>query len=172
MKEKYLVLDIETTGLNPWYGCQITCICAKDSEGKKYDCCVQKKDVDIGERNLIENFLNWVSNRMDHKIITKNGKMFDIPFICTRSIITEAKGYSGLLEMNHFDLQEITKKRVSLSDMATLFSCENKSGDGKKAIKLWFDCNYKELIKYCMQDVEVTEQVYKKYLYFKREHKK
>jgi DNA polymerase III epsilon subunit-like protein len=31
-KEKYIVLDIETTGLNPWYGDRITCICAKDNK--------------------------------------------------------------------------------------------------------------------------------------------
>ena len=36
--ENYIVFDIETTGLRPQES-RITCICAKDSSGKKLEVC-------------------------------------------------------------------------------------------------------------------------------------
>jgi hypothetical protein len=32
--KKHITFDIETTGLNAWYGDRVTCICAKDSAAR------------------------------------------------------------------------------------------------------------------------------------------
>jgi hypothetical protein len=41
--------------------------------------------------------------------------------------------------------------------------CDSKSGKGEDAIELWRQGRFDELKAYCMQDVEVTWQVYHKY---------
>lgn len=161
--KKYIVLDIETTGLHPWYGDRITCICAKDSNGDKFSAV--RKD----ERLLISSFIEWLTLKHhvnDYLLITKTGKGFDIPFIMTRIALmrelTETE--KGILSYDHFDLDEITHGRISLNDTAKLLKCTPKSGTGKNAIKLWEQKRYSDLEKYCMQDVETTEEVYVKWL--------
>ena len=161
--KKYTVMDIETTGLLPWYGDRITCICAKDSDGDKF--AAVRKD----ERLLVESFIKWLTARHgnnDCLLITKNGKSFDIPFIMARIAmmkeLTEAE--KAILNCDHFDLEEITCGRISLNDTARLLKCTPKSGTGEHAIELWEEGRYHELKAYCMQDVETTEEVYLKWL--------
>jgi len=162
--DKYIIFDIETTGLNPWYGDRITCICAKDSEGNIFGYSHEQ------ETKIIDSFYVWLAKYKggDHTLITKNGLSFDIPFILTRFQMFAIKGAcdNGSMEIfnfEHFDLHTVTSKWVRLSDMATLYGVENKSGDGKNAIKLWKEGKIKKLLSYCHKDVEVTEQVYLKW---------
>ncbi len=167
MAEGYVVFDIETTGLNPWYDDRITCISAKDDEGNWFsEVCNEFKN----ERYCIRKFIFWLREKEDKLLVTKNGKGFDIPFILSRLSkpskridIILVLALSVFKKEEHFDLQEITSKYISLKDMAKLFSCEPKSGDGISAIKLWEEKRYDELKSYCEQDVNVTEQVYLKY---------
>jgi len=168
-KPKYIVLDIETTGLLPWYGNRITCICAKDSDGKRFGM------VDKDEIEIISFLVDWLRKRKQSKylIVTKNGKGFDIPFVLARlalqcRINTEESGDFFMfillfLSYDHFDLQEITRKRISLESMAELLGCTPKSGDGKNAIKLWNEGRYDELKEYCAQDIDTTEEVFLKW---------
>ena len=161
-KEKYIVLDIETDGICPWYGNRITCICARDFDGYKFAM------IDQDEIKIINSFLGWLKHRSreEYFLITKNGKQFDIPFILTRLALRSNVNHKGalfLLVYEHLDLQELTKKKVSLDDMARLFKGRLKSGTGKNAIRLWRAERYDDLMKYCMQDVETTEEVYLKW---------
>ena len=156
------MLDIETTSLSPAYG-RITCICAKDSDGERFEM------VEEDESLLIDNFIDWMKprNRFGFFLITKNGKQFDIPWLLLRESLI--MGYYpdddevALHKYQHFDLQEITSRRISLQSMAELLNCAPKSGTGKNAIKLWNERSYDELRDYCMQDVETTEEVFLKW---------
>ena len=157
-------MDIETTGLNPWYGDRITCICGKDSDGKRFGMVHQD------ELNIINQFLNWVlidRESEDIFLVTKNGKQFDIPFIMARFTLNCGLAPKDielfLLIYDHFDLQEITRKRISLQAMAELLGCTPKSGTGMNAIKLWDEGRYDELKEYCAQDVDTTEEVFLKW---------
>lgn len=171
MMNKYIIFDIETTGLSPWYGDQITCICAKDSEGNAIKL-IHQKEGECNERDVMRKFLYWLHNHNDleqYYLITKNGKLFDVPFILTRELRSETEsvfptsmGGFNLLHMKHLDLHQITSKPISLANMAELLGCTLKSGDGLNAIKLWKEGRYDELAEYCMNDVVVTEQVYLK----------
>jgi len=161
-----VVFDIESTGLLPWYGDRITCICAKDSNGNRFGM------VDEDEQKLIDSFLNWIGQRSykEFFVITKNGKQFDIPFILARLAKKNSRGQKNglfILDYEHFDLQEITDKPISLNNMAKLLNCILKSATGNDAIKLWKERKYDELKAYCAQDVDTTEEIYLKWLKLK-----
>ena len=161
-EKKYIVLDIETDGLCPWYGNRITCICAKDIDSNML------KTTNKDELEMIDLLLEWLTPR-SHKeyiLVTKNGKQFDVPFILTRLAIRSHfnnRDALHLLLYEHLDLHEIAKKKVSLDDMARLFKCKLKSGTGKNAVMLWNMERFDDLLNYCTQDVEITEEVYLKW---------
>ena len=161
--KKFICLDIETTGLLPAYGSRITCICAKDEDGKEFSCC------DRDEAKILKKFNEWLIKRDidEYYLLTKNGKQFDIPFIIIRSALSVEQEViettRDILHYEHFDLQELTTKRVSLQVMAELLNCTPKSGTGSNAIKLWDNHKYKELEEYCMQDVLTTIEVFQKW---------
>lgn len=166
MNEKnYIVFDLESQGLNPCYGDKITCICAKDNDGDIF------KKAGDNEKEIILNFFNWLSSKKDYFFVTINGKDFDIPFIITRCFLNGIDFLSSefLLKVPNFDLQQLTSKKISLSDLAILFLGTKKSNYGKYAIILATEKRYEELIKYCMEDVLLTEKIYYKIKEFKNE---
>jgi predicted PolB exonuclease-like 3'-5' exonuclease len=155
----YLVLDVETTGLSPLYGDRITCLCARHSGGKDIKLCLDS------ESDIIKYFFEFLSQFKDFVLVSKNGKLFDVPFIMWRAYFWEQIGVAQqLLVLEHYDLQEITKKWIGLDDLATVLRIEGKSGNGLQAIQLWNDGKREELMAYCFQDVLVTEQVYKRFI--------
>lgn len=120
--------------------------------------------VDKDELKIILGFIDWIKEMPfpEYFLVTKNGKQFDIPFILARTVLFSIKQLDSLkiLSYDHFDLQEITSRRISLQSMAELLNCTPKSGTGSNAIKLWNEKRYKELMDYCAQDVLVTEEVF------------
>lgn len=165
---KYIVLDIETTGLNSIDN-KITCICAKFKH-ESFEKSYKRSCSNEGEiiRGLLD-YLEWVflfSQEEKIPIVTKNGKMFDIPMIvCRNSFIEKPKNVNWKLFYNsftHIDLQESTKGRVRLDDMATLMNFNNKSANGMKAIEWFNKGKYGKIVKYCWNDVLLTEKVFLK----------
>lgn len=159
--------------MKPLYLEKVTCICAKDSDGKTFSMVMTHPNFDMGDKEyfvndegaLLQSFFTWLSHRPHRKyfLVTMNGKQFDLPFIFIRYVLRY--GYdpeNDLPELlyDHFDLQEITSRRVSLQCMAELLGCNLKTGTGKEAIKLWNERRYYELKEYCLNDVEVTEEVF------------
>lgn len=156
-------------GLRPLYGDKITCICAKDSDGERFAKVMTNPNYGPNdERELLDDFAIWLSYRdsKDHFFVTKNGKEFDLPFMFIRHTLQD--GYCEdddlvFLKYPHFDLQDITSKRIGLQQMAELLGCTPKSGTGANAIKLWKEGRYEELKAYCQQDVDTTEEVFLKW---------
>lgn len=159
MVSKYIVFDIETTGLNPTSS-KITCICAKSDSGSSYNGC------HTNERGLIRDFLKWIKKEKVSLLISANGKDFDIPFILMRAYIRkiESKEVLFINKFKHFDIiNDITDKKISLNNLAKVYGFGLKTGDGKEAIKLFENSKFDKLIDYCMNDVELTEKIYLKY---------
>ena len=159
--KRYIVFDIETTGLNP-LDSRITCICArtKDSEAVYQGC-------HTNEKGLISDFIKWLRKENDGLLISANGKEFDLTFIFMRAFIKglSFRNMKFILKFEHFDIiKDITDKKISLNNLARLYGFKLKSGDGVNAIKLFEDIKLEELMEYCMNDVKLTEQVYLKYL--------
>jgi len=164
---KNVFFDIETLGLNAWYGDKVTCICAQTEDDEVFQGVMKHKG---NEYELINDFFKWLINlNYDYNIqlVSKNGKMFDIPFLCARMTLSseyvEQTIINEVLNMPHFDLQEITYKRISLDDMAKMYGIKGKSGHGLQAIKDWKNKAYNKLRSYCANDVRVTKEVYEKY---------
>lgn len=155
-----LFLDLETTGLSPWYGKKITCICAKDSEGNVF----QESLKNMNEGILIRYFLNWVKERQDYTLVFHNGMKFDIPFLCARACANgfNYEKFKFILWMRFADTMNVVSKWIKLNDLAILYGVARKNGDGAGAIELYNRGRFEELEKYCLQDVEVTKQVYEK----------
>lgn len=154
--ENNLYLDIETTGLN-WTKHRITCIGIKH-QGKT------EVFIDESEEIVLTNFFYFFKFNIGNisQIVTKNGEMFDIPFIVARYLLKcgDNEIYDTFMNFKHFDIHLITKGWVKLDDMAKILKIEGKSGNGLKAIALWHANRYEELIEYNKQDLEVLEQVY------------
>src|SRR3990167_8361317 len=150
---KHIYFDIETTGLEPAYGSRITCICAKDEDGLLFS---ESKE---SERDIIKDFVDWLFTRdsKDYKLVSKNGRNFDVPFIFIRAATWEMFNYVKAIERYlHFDLQAITHKWIGLDDMAKLYGLKTgKNGSGLFAIELWDQRRIPELLSYCKNDVEV-----------------
>ena len=122
--------------------------------------------MDKDEIDLIQSFLNWISSYSDDDtfLVTKNGRQFDVPFLMVRRTLLDLFDKDSdsidLIDFDHFDLEEITSKRVGLQQMAEILNCRPKSGTGKDAIKLWQEERFRELKEYCTQDVDTTEAVF------------
>ena len=151
--------------MTPWYGDRITCICAKDSNGERFE------RTDEEEQKIIYDFFAWLTKRPadEYSFVTYNGKEFDIPFILARQALTvDLNKPNGLflLDYQHIDLYQIVKqitgKRMGLDTVARLLGCTPKNGTGTKAIELWKAGELDKLKEYCMNYVLVTEEVYHK----------
>jgi uncharacterized protein YprB with RNaseH-like and TPR domain len=159
-----ITFDIETTGLNPWYGDRITCICAKG--GNYYSTPIDNFEcVDEEEIVIIRTFIDYLKQHPDHILVSANGKAFDVPFIMARIAQLDCRTIKSAfkeLAREHFDVMTVMEKRVSLNNMAKLLGLGQKSGTGKAAIALFKNQAYTMLKNYCMDDVKLTEEVYKK----------
>lgn len=157
----YIVFDIETTGLNPAFDSIVTCICAKDSEGNIFIDNLANKT----ETQLINTFLDWLRAEMENNplMVTCNGIEFDIPFILLRCLKLGINPLGLFDVFKQFDIQRVTFKKISLKDMGTLLKCNFlKKESGIDAIKLYQEESFRDLIKYCMNDVNLTEEIYLK----------
>jgi uncharacterized protein YprB with RNaseH-like and TPR domain len=164
INKKYLVFDVETTGLRGVES-KITCICAKDNEGDWF------KGAGEDEAKIVNDFLDWLNKKEFNLFVSANGKDFDIPFLMIRGAyfcnILPEKFYKFTKE--HFDIiNDITSYRISLDNLARILGFNLKTGNGLKAIQLYNEGKYSELVNYCMNDVILTEKVYLKLLELKR----
>lgn len=174
MRKIYIPIDIETSGLHPWYGDRLTCICAQ-AHGLS---CSPFQLANEEETVIIKGFLTWMENigeitkdflhPPDFTFVTANGKAFDFPFLLSRtSQISPEDLYSmryyltAPQRFHHFDiLTDITDKRISLNNIARILSLPVKTGDGKQAIQWYLDREFDALEAYCMADVELTWKVF------------
>ena len=90
-------------------------------------------------------------------LISFNGEHFDIPLL--------NKYYSGdLTKIKHIDLMKEVKKsigrRIKLDTLAGATLGIKKSGHGLEAIEWWRNGELDKLVKYCIDDVKITRELY------------
>jgi len=105
------------------------------------------------EMTELEEFLSKAS-----RVIGFNVKRFDFPVLQPhlKHIRLNDMPYLDLLE----DLEKILGHRVSLQSVATATLNEGKSGSGLDAIQYYRTGDFEKLIKYCLDDVRITKDVF------------
>lgn len=148
---RHLTFDIETTGLDPMKS-RITCICARDSEGREF--CFSENE----EKAILKDFSLLFESNQIISLVSANGRDFDLPFILVRAFLNgfDYSPFQKIIEVVHFDIiNDITQRKISLNNLARLYGFPMKNGNGLQAIELWKKGNIKDLINYCLEDVRL-----------------
>lgn len=147
-----IVFDIETrnlfqdVGSNDARDLDISVVCLYDYETNTYQSFLQEDFPKL-----------WPILENADMLITFNGDHFDIPLL--------NKYYSGdLSKIKSLDLLKEVKKtlgfRLKLDSIASATLGYGKSGHGLEAITWWKNGEIDKLIKYCIDDVKVTKEIY------------
>ncbi len=152
MALRKIFFDIETrntfqdAGSNDPAALDISCVCIYDSKTEEYSSYLQE---DLPKL--------WPILEAADMLIGYNSEHFDLPLL--------NKYYPGdLSTIHHIDLlKEIRasiNRRVKLDQVAEGTLGTNKSSHGLQAIVWWNQGKIDEIIKYCIDDVKITKDVY------------
>jgi len=147
-----IVFDIETRNIFSDVGgrdpslLDISVVCIHDSENDSYQSFVQEN---LGKL--------WPIIEKTDVLIGYNSNHFDIPLL--------NKYYPGdLTKIKSIDLLEDIRKsigrRVKMDQVAEGTLGINKSGHGLQAITWWNNGEIDKIIKYCIDDVKITKELY------------
>ncbi len=149
---RIITFDIETKNLfqdvnsNDPADLDISVICIHDSSDNSY-------------QSFLENDMNklWPIIEQADALVTWNGDHFDIPLL--------NKYYPGdLSKIKSIDLmREVQLKlgrRLKLDGVAEATLGVKKSGHGLEAVEWWKTGEIEKIIKYCIDDVKITRQLY------------
>lgn len=120
--------------------------------------CIHDSATDTYSSYLQEDFPKlWPIIEQADMLITFNGDHFDIPLL--------NKYYSGdLTKIKSLDLLVQIKKslgrRIKLDTIAEATLGVKKSGHGLEAVTWWKEGQIDKIIKYCIDDVKITKDVY------------
>jgi len=149
---RVITFDIETknlfqdVGSNNPTDLDISVICIHDSLDNSYQSFLE---TDFGKL--------WPLLEQADAFVTWNGDHFDIPLL--------NKYYPGdLTTIKSIDLmrevQLVLGRRLKLDTVGEATLSRNKSGHGLDAIEWWRAGEYDKVIKYCIEDVRLTRDLY------------
>ncbi len=147
-----ITLDLETknlfsdVGSNDPTALDISVICIHDSLDDTYKSFTEANLKDL-----------WPILEQSDMLITWNGDHFDIPLL--------NKYYAGdISKIKSLDLmKEVVKilgRRLKLDTVAQATLGKAKSGNGLEAIEWWLSGEVDKIIKYCIDDVRLTKEIY------------
>ncbi|HTK33272.1 MAG TPA: ribonuclease H-like domain-containing protein [Candidatus Paceibacterota bacterium] len=149
---RIITFDIETknifqdVGSNDPVDLDISVVCIHDSLDDSY-------------KSFLEGDLSKLWPIIEHAdaLVTWNGDHFDIPLL--------NKYYPGdLTKIKSLDLmREVQLKlgrRLKLDTVAEATLGVKKSGHGLEAVEWWKTGEIEKIIKYCIDDVKITRQIY------------
>ncbi len=147
-----ITLDLETknmfsdVGSNDPTALDISVVCIHDSLDDSYKSFTEANMKDL-----------WPILEQSDMIITWNGDHFDIPLL--------NKYYAGdLSKIKSLDLMKevvnVLGRRLKLDTVAQATLGKAKSGNGLEAIEWWLSGEIDKIIKYCIDDVRLTKEIY------------
>ncbi len=147
-----VTFDIETSNLFQDVGSNdpaklaLSVVCIHDSETDSYSSYLEE---DLGKL--------WPILEKTDMLIGYNSDHFDIPLL--------NKYYPGdLSKIKSLDLlKEIRAslgRRIKLDDIAEATLGKNKTGHGLEAIVWWKNGEKDKVVKYCLEDVKITKELY------------
>ncbi|MDQ2932973.1 MAG: ribonuclease H-like domain-containing protein [bacterium] len=149
---RVITFDIETrnlfqdVGSNNPADLDISVVCIHDSETNEFTSYLQE---DLGKL--------WPIMEQADVLVTWNGDHFDIPLL--------NKYYPGdFAKIKSVDLmrevQTVLGRRLKLDSVGEATLGRNKSGHGLDAIEWWKNGEIDKIIKYCIEDVRLTRDLY------------
>jgi DEAD/DEAH box helicase domain-containing protein len=149
---RIITFDIETKNLFQDVGSSdpvdldISVVGVHDSETKEYKAFLE---ADFPKM--------WPLFEKADALVTFNGEHFDIPLL--------NKYYHGdLSKIKSIDLlvavQKSLGRRLKLDSIAEATLNKKKSGNGLEAVTWWKNGEIEKIIKYCLDDVRVTRELY------------
>ncbi len=149
---RIITFDIETknifqdVGSNDPVDLDISVVCTHDSLDDSYKSYLE------GDLSKL-----WPIIEQADALVTWNGDHFDIPLL--------NKYYPGdLTKIKSLDLmREVQLKlgrRLKLDTVAEATLGVKKSGHGLEAVEWWKTGEIEKIIKYCIDDVKITRQIY------------
>lgn len=168
------VLDIEADGLKADFSTMLTW-CIKDLDGKIHYDVVTKADLFAGnaDKNIVESL---VTRLKDYSIIIGYYSTgYDLPFVRTKAMHFGYE-FPGYGELYHFDLYYTVKSKLCLSRKSLDSACDYLGIKGKTPLdkEIWRQAKYgnsqalKGVLEHNMGDVEITEQLYKRLIPFRK----
>ena len=147
-----ITFDIETknffadVGSNDPAALDISVVCIHDSLDDSYKSFLEKDLPTL-----------WPILEKADALVTWNGDHFDIPLL--------NKYYSGdLTKIRSIDLmnevRNVLGRRLKLDSVAEATLGKNKSGNGFDAVNWWNTGEIDKIIKYCIEDVKITKELY------------
>lgn len=147
-----ITFDVETrnlfqdVGSNDPTALDISVVCIHDSLTDEYTSYLQEDFKKL-----------WPVIEQADMLITFNGDHFDIPLL--------NKYYPGdLTKIKSLDLlaevKNVLNRRLKLDTLAEATLGKNKSGHGLEAITWWQNGEIEKIIKYCLEDVKITKELY------------
>jgi predicted PolB exonuclease-like 3'-5' exonuclease len=130
----------------------------------------------INEHELITNLYKYLSQfkQSDIKIITFNGKKFDIPTILKRACLLNITPTYKFINKKydiiyHYDIMEVLnnfyydKNTLKLQEYAKIYGIENNdTSDGSEVYKLFKENKLSDIEKHCIEDITTTRKLYEK----------
>ncbi len=147
-----ITFDIETknlfqdVGSNNPTDLDISVVCIHDSSDDSYSSFLE------GDLKKL-----WPIIERADMLVSWNGDHFDIPIL--------NKYYSGdLTKIKSLDLmrevQNVLGRRLKLDSVGKTTLGKNKSGNGLDAVEWWKNGEIDKIIKYCIEDVRLTKDLY------------
>ena len=153
--DDYLILDIETTGLDPLTS-RITLIGCRWSYQYKF---FQKED----EKEMLRDFWNFLEEGNFDFLVGWNIDEFDWKFLKVRSFLLEVPIKRYYKRRERIDLMWVLKtpKLRKLEEYASLLGLKKSS---ENPIKLFERKNFESLKAYNKRDLDITFEIFKRCL--------
>ena len=147
-----ITFDVETRNIfqdvnsNESTALDISVVCIHDTLTDQYSSFLQEDFHKL-----------WPILEQADMLITFNGDHFDIPLL--------NKYYSGdLTKIKSLDLlveiRNVLGRRIKLDTIAKATLGIKKSGHGLEAVTWWKNGEIEKIIKYCIEDVKITKNLY------------
>jgi uncharacterized protein YprB with RNaseH-like and TPR domain len=162
MTTTYLIIDAETTSLDPSENGRVTCIST---------CNIDNNQVisftDLNEEKVLGDFWDYIDTLNCPTLVTFNGAYFDMPYIIHRSIVKrQIISRYKLLDLrqtvNSFFLSYDKRAKGNLAYWAAVLGIQQHTPPGSQMIALFIERKLDEIKCHCEEDILITKALFER----------
>jgi len=152
-----IVIDVESDGLDLLKS-RLTCIAIKQGNS---ELVIANRS----EKRMLRKFWNYLRKQENFVLVGFCIDSFDLPIIYARSMrhrIEVVDVRNKILDLRRLLSPNNRYAKGKLKDYCKLLRIGSKTGDGKKAVRLWKEGKISELREYVLQDVRITHKLFRR----------